>query len=341
MFYYPFIYLGGAPLFKSGKKRRQLENNYQLQMTFTRLLNEALERYHIEGLPDTLSERVILMSLLWYGCVVIFKKGDNLFCLPGAPTGNGYNVYGDPGQMWVYSVANGQYNQAVDVYIPGSDDDAFLKKLIGTEQNRKPTGVVVWDNRMRYPFVFSTYYYSKCITDCYRTLDITRYWLKRPLLLTGPEEYSESVKQMIDGMEENPSAVYVKQMVGVAQNTTLFNTNANGQNLQDVTGLLEWYESKYRELCGLDSNSQMDKKGENLITAEITVNDQYQEMSIDKCVDEVNRGLDNVNKFFNLNLKCIKNNAIKQPTEGENGNGQDNISGMVNGSTSKSDNISD
>lgn len=317
MWYSPGIYLGGAPGRKSRSKMRKWENDLQMQITFIRLVNEALQRYKINSLPETMSERVILQSLLWYGSVVFFKYEGKLFALPGVPTGNGFNVYGDPGSAWVYSRANGQFNKEIELYIPGSDETSFLKRLIGSEQTGIPTGVIVWENKMRYPFINTVFFFAKCIADCYRTLDVTRYWLKRPLFLTGPEEYSESVKSLIDGLDENPNAVYIKEMVGVQKQTTLLNTNANGQNLQDVTGLLEWYENKFREICGLDSNSQMDKKGENLITAEITVNNQYQQMSIDKVVNEIQTGLDNVNKFFGLDLSVSQDPATEQPAKSE------------------------
>lgn len=340
MWFNPGIYLGGAPGRKQRTKMRKWENDKQFQITFIRLVNESLERYHFIGLPETVSERVVLQSLLWYGDIVFFKGPDGgIYALPGVPTGSGFNINGDPGEAWVYSVMNGQYNKQIKLYIPGSDESAFLKQLIGTQQTGQPAGVIVWENKMRYPFIDTCWYFAKCIADCYRTLDVTRYWLKRPLLLTGPEEYSESVKNLIDGMDENPNAIYIKEMMGVQQSTTLLNTNANGQNLTDVTGLLEWYENKFRELCGLDSNSQMDKKGENLINAEITVNDQYQQMSLDKCINEIQKGIDDVNRFFGLNISIEENEAIEEVKEEQEAeqNEQDDLPGM-DGEESASDN---
>lgn len=334
MWYNPGIYLGGAPGRKSRVKMRKWENDMQYQITFIRLVSEALQRYRIEGLLGTMSERVILQSLLWYGCVVFYEYDNNLFALPGVPTGNGFNIYGDPGSAWVYSLYNGQFNKEIKLFIPGSDEASFLKQLIGNRQTGQPTGVIVWENKMRYPFINTVWFFAKCIADCYRTLDVTRYWLKRPLFLTGPEEQSESIKKIIEDLDENPSAVYLKEIPGVQKNTALLNTNANGQNLQDVTGLLEWYENKFRELCGLDSNAQMDKKGENLITAEITVNDQYQQTSLDKVLDEIQEGLDNVNKFFGLDLSVVQNEATEveqknlepdQPDKGGDNNGNDDL----------------
>lgn len=294
LWYDPGIYLTGT----KRNKLKKLDTELVQQIVFTRLANLAQQRYHINGLSDTLSERTIIQSLLWYGSVVFFEKDGNLFALPGVPTGDGYNVYGDPGSAWVFSRYNGRMYKSVTLYIPGSDKAVFLKQLTGYQQTGKPAGVIVWDNKMRYPFINTVLYYTRCIADCYNTLDVTRYWLKRPLMLSGPEEASESVKKIIEDMGENPNAVYLSSKLGVTQNTQLLNTNANGQNLTDITGLLEWYESEFRAQCGIDSNSQMDKKGENLINAEITVNDQYQALSLDETLSEIQRGLDYVYEFF-------------------------------------------
>ena len=318
LWYDPGIFLPANKI----KKLRKLENAYTQQLVFVSLANLALQRYHITGLPDTMSERTILQSLLWYGSVVFFRKDGNVFALPGVPTGDGYNVYGDPGSAWVFSRYNGKMYKSVKLYIPGSDESVFLKELIGSKQEGDPAGGIIWENSMRYPFINTVAYYSEKIADCYRTLDITRYWLKRPLLLSGPEESAEGVKKVIQDLDENPNAVYLSDKLGISKTTQLFNTNANGQNLQDITGLLEWYESKFRELCGIDSNSQIDKKGENLISDEISVNDQYQALSLDESLKEIQKWLDVVNKFFGFSLRVEKNEIIKD------GDSNDDVSGV-------------
>ena len=141
-------------------------------------------------------------------------------------------------------------------------------------------------------------------------------------MLAGPEESAEGVKKVIQDLDENPNAVYLSDKLGISKTTQLFNTNANGQNLQDITGLLEWYESKFRELCGIDSNSQIDKKGENLISDEISVNDQYQALSLDESLKEIQKWLDVVNKFFGFSLRVEKNEIIKD------GDNDDDVSGV-------------
>ena len=59
----------------------------------------------------------------------------------------------------------------------------------------------------------------------------------------------------------------------------MFETNANGQNLKDVTGLIQWYDAQVLKMRGIKTNSQMDKKGENLNEAEISADDMVTEIN--------------------------------------------------------------
>lgn len=306
---------------RTSRKLNRWKNNFLFQITFTRLLNITMETITIDGLPDTISERVFLQSLIWYGSAVAFKKNGGLFILPGIPTGNGFNIYGDCGEAWVYSIANGQFNEPVKLYIPGSDENAFLKRLIDGEQTGKENGVIIWDNAMRYPFINTIIYFADSIADSMRTLDVSRFWLKRPVIFGAEESTQLSIDKTIKDMEENNTYTITNGLTGVDK-TQLFNTNVNGQSLADITALIEWYENKFREFCGIDSNTQMDKKGENLITAEVTANQMYESISLDTRLHYINLGLDLVNKFFNTNMHAI---AKKQDQEYNVARGQQNF----------------
>jgi hypothetical protein len=51
----------------------------------------------------------------------------------------------------------------------------------------------------------------------------------------------------------------------------------------------------------------MDKKGENLITAEVTANQMYESLSLDSRLHYINQGLDLCNKFFGTDMRAIAN----------------------------------
>lgn len=318
------IFLSGGKTGKiTRKKLAQYENNISFQNTFSRLIEDALSRYTFEGLPDTISERVLKQSLLWYGGVCVFEKDGALLALPAAPTGDGFNIYGEPSEVWVFS-RNGQFNESVAVYIHGSDESAFLKRGMSTTQTKKPRGVYVWDNALRYPFINQTIFYSRAIADTMRTLDVCRVNIKNPYIIVAEESTVNTVRQYFNNRDNNEEFI-VSSGVFDANKVQLLPIVTNAEALTSCTSLIEWYENQYRMLCGIDNNSQMDKKGENLIRAEVDITSDYTNLSIDKTIEYIKKGLEDVNKLFGTNITVKQREGAQDETAetigAESGNG--------------------
>lgn len=300
------IFLFGGNIGKTNKmKLASYKNAVTWQNVFVRLLQDALHRYKIVNLPDTVQQRVILQSLLWYGNIVFFEKMGNILALPGAPSSAGYNINGDPGSSWVFS-RNGQFNEEVKLYLPGEDESNFLKKTNGIEDGGKYRGVIVWENSIRYPFINQIVWFADMIADSMRTIDVARQNLKNPFVVVCEESVVNTVRKFFEKVDNNEERI-INSGVFPVDKISVLPIHQETQTLSDATELVEWYENKFREICGIDSNAQQDKKGENLITAELSINDEYQEQSIDKCVQYIQEGLDNVNKIFGLNMKVEVN----------------------------------
>lgn len=295
------------------KKLASFKNNVCFQNTFTRLTMDALERYGFEGLPDTISERVLVQSALWYAGIVFFEKEGKLFALPGAPSGDGFNVYGDPGSAWVFS-KNGMFNKELKLFIPGSDEASFLKQTNGVGTSDKAKGVFVWENKLRYPFINNVMFFADAIADTMRTLDVCRTNIKNPFIITAEESVVPTVKKYLEQRDNNETYV-LSSGVFDATKVSVIPLTTNSDSLSACTQLIEWYENKYRELCGIDNNGQMDKKGENLIQDEITINDMYTELSVDKCIECINEGLEHVNKIYGTNIKCVPKHKKEETTD--------------------------
>lgn len=302
--------------YESGKKTQSAltarKNRLIFQDTFARLVQDAMNRYHIEGLPETCNERVTLMSLLWHGSVILFEKEGNLISLPGVPDGSGFNIYGDPGSGWVYA-ANG-FNEHIDLYLPGTDESTFLNKLIVGKGSSNPKGVLVRENALCYPFIRTVIFYADCISDSMRMLDVARQNIKQPFVITAEESVVNSVRKFFKDRNSNEELI-VSTGVFPADKINLLPFDTNADNLANAIQLVDWYENKFRELCGVDSNGQIDKKGENLIQAELSINDEQQENNLDKCLKYIQDGLDNANKLFSLNMKVIANQGKENEDE--------------------------
>lgn len=295
-----------------GKKTQKRLNKQRDDITFisefARKLNDAMDRYHFEGLPDTISERAIKQSLVfhgnfWIGETNIPQVGKGLIALPFVPS-QMPNVYGDFPQGFIYSV-NGLVTGQVKSYIKGSDDIAFLGDG-STEADTIGRGVTVWENLNRMPFITYVIYFAQCVADTMRTLDVCRSNLKNPFIIACEESQKSSVERFLEQRAANYSTVLTTGVFDVDKVKTL-PIDLSGTNLQDIVELCEWYEAKWRELCGIDNNSAIDKRGENLIQAELSVNDQYTDRMIDKSIDCMQEALDDANRLFGLSIKVVKN----------------------------------
>lgn len=304
------IYLYAGDFGKISKKKlASMKNWTQFINTFNVKAQDALGRYKLNGLPSTVSERVVLEALLWYGCVCFFEKEGSLMALPCAPNGSGFNVYGDVGSVWVYS-RNGMLNKSVDTYIHGSDELAFLSKTNGAGPRSNYKGVVVWENATRFPFINQTIFFSEAIADAMRTLDVCRKNIKNPYIVVAEESIVPTVREYFEKRDNNEEYI-ISSGIFPAEKVQILPLVVNSDNLNSITSLIEWYEAKYRELCGIDNNSQIDKKGENLIRAEVSVNDEYTSLSLDKVIKYIQEGLDDVNKIFGTNITVEINREEK------------------------------
>lgn len=304
------------------KQLAKFKNSFTYQNTFARLLLDALQRYKFKGLPDTISDRVLRQSLCWYGCACIYEKNGSLLALPCAPSGAGVNIYGDFGSAWVFSM-NGRANEEVKLYIDGSDTDVFLNQTNGASLSGAARGVMIRENDILFPFVRTTMQFAEAISDAYRTLDVVRANIKRPYLVTVEESVYNTAKKYFEQRELNYDHILSSGVFDPSK-IQIVPIDVNGNSLNDSTSLIEWYENHFRELCGLKNNSQIDKKGENLISEEVTVNDQYTTAQNDRVVETVQKYLDIVNKLFGVNITVEA--GVEREVENENLQG----SGTVN-----------
>lgn len=289
------------------KKLARLKNARGLQMQLATKLNDGLSRYGFEGIDDDdrvcIDERFLKLSFIYYPGACFFEKEDHVLAFPSAPSGD-INPQGNPGRVWWFG-ANGQAEET-EVFIPGADSVDLLKKTpIGGTMSSGKKAVFVRENPVMYPFFAEVLYYSEAIADTMRTLDVARRHIKRPYLVAVRDAAMEaSIRRQFDEMDDNIDTIVTTGMYDPS-NVNILPFNTTPDNLNACTQLIEWYESKWRERCGFDNNAQMDKKGENLIQAEISVNDEYTELTPTQRIESINQGLAHVNKLFGTHIKCV------------------------------------
>lgn len=329
------IFLSGGTIGKMNKRKLALFKNQQVfQNIFVQLLQDAMTRYKIvekgkDYLPDTISERVLLQSMIWYGNIVFFEKDGSVFALPGMPDGSGYNIYGDPAGAWIFS-RNGRINENVKLYIPGSDESTILKESNAPLQGGKVKGVIVYENETRTPFLRPLMYYAEQISDTMRTLEVARKHLKTPYIIFAEESIRKTILDDLRRRNDNEDAI-IGTGVYDPNKTNVFPLNGVSETIPKTVELIEWFWGKWKELCGIDNNSQIDKKGENLIEAELDVGEEYTDNALEKIGPIIEPQLENVRKILGLDLEIKtrldeKEEKEKQEMEENNENPND-ISG--------------
>lgn len=309
-----------APTSRLSKKARKIRNENEFRNWFIKLMDDALNRYHFNGLPDTVSERVLVQSLLWYGAVTFFTKDGTLLCLPSAPT-NQFNIYGEPAYSWVWS-RNG-YNKKVKLTLPNGDAKATNTGFGKANLSGDGEGVFLRETRTMYPFIYYVISYAEKIADGMRVIDGQKTHMKRPYLIKCQEEQVKSVIKMLDDLEDNSNYVVLNSGAFSTDSIDVVPVTVQATELKGMQELIEWYLNQFRELCGISNNPSVNKK-ERVLTDEVNANNEETEWSVCNVVDYINEQLKLVNQKFGTNIVCEKNKSAEEDIEIEEDEDNDN-----------------
>lgn len=298
-------------------KLAEFENNFVFQNVFYTFLDDALNRYDIENLPPTCSKRVILQSLLWNGTFFFFKFNGAWLALPGLPDGSGLNLYADYAGAYVYS-ANG-YNKKIALAMPGADMTPLLQKTNSGAVYKDGVGVMIRENRMMFPFINIVSYYSWCVADTMRTLDVCRKNAKRPYIITAEQSVLKSVMEWMNKRDNNEEYI-ISTGVFPADKVAIQPLQSNPEFTHTASELIDWYTQQYREHCGFDNlGCQVDKKGENLQSGEITYNEEYTNSKTQNIIDYMNEQLKLFNDMSGYHVRVVPKKTHTGEKKKENG----------------------
>ena len=282
--FYGFIDSKLASADLTNKQRNRLKNAWENDKIFGLIAAHYMNLFYYTlgdlvcedggDLPEGINPRTVKMSLLMNGMFFLRNKVTQngrefkgLYAQPGYGMGI-YNMNLDPLTGFVTNL-NGSEGQEIDLYVPGQKAEATQYGPDGRHAN-DPSGFIIL-----YALQFAYY-----IADSYRTLDQTRSVLKVPLIFTSPNKaLAQSLNAIFESADLHETWAVEDKAFNQIDKVQMFETNANGQNLKDVTGLIQWYDAQVLKMRGIKTNSQMDKKGENLNEAEISADDMVTEIN--------------------------------------------------------------
>ena len=189
------------------------------------------------------------------------------------------------------------------------------------------TGVLVWENKSRIPFINTVVNFTSAIADTYRTIDTARIWIKRPFIPVCEEQLVDAVADMMKAIKDNEDLIPMSTGSLDINRFNVLPIDGSGAGIQSAKELIEWYQQQFRERCFMQSNTQADKKGENLTNDEIHINDEFTDTQEDNTIDYLNSQFDFVNEVLGTKLHAdttrVKSQMVKEDKSNEDISGDD------------------
>lgn len=310
--YGTFISLAGLSKKMSEKKLAKLENDAVASFWITYLKNLALHSLTFEGLPDTVSERVLQESLLYYGAAVFFDVSGALLQLPGKPAYDP-TMYGDYRFSYVYG-RNG-FNALVRLKIPGGYNATILTDGIqGLESGAgaKFEGYLVRDQYdMSTPLIWAVMIYAKRIADAYRSMDVAVRNGKFPGIWLVPKTQQASVEAFARSMDNNETNVITSTYFPIDRIKYQPISQDGLKASQNFMQIIGFYIDSFLQLLGLEGTTATDFKKANITADELKIGGNIAGLSVRTRIETIQEGLNFINSERGTHI------TVRQSTEEE------------------------
>lgn len=260
------------PQILESKAQRELRQHQQLihNNIYALLKNIALTQFKWDGLPDTISEKMIEHGFLTRGSVVIFNdKQYGWLGLPSLPCF--YNINGD--KIYANTYGYGGYYKQVKILYDKEGKLEQLKDIVSDvfkSIKAEEKGVSVDDNNfseLSIPYLYINYVkqYTEILTNLKLGMLISAERLKQPFIVAIKKKGLEkATDKIINSIKNNEISVALinEQITGTTSVKDYIDfIDLKGDN-EAPKKLQELYESQLNEfinIFGLNSNPSPDK----------------------------------------------------------------------------------
>lgn len=316
----PYINTVMKPLSK--RKQNMLKNSIEAQNQIAQWVNIAMNLYEWEGLPDTVSARIIELSFLLRGCAMITEIDGSLYSLL-ASGGYDYTMYGEPSRAWGYGL-NG-FTKDCKIMVAGADEGILLRDTTGSKVDLDYNAVFGWDNQARYPYINYILNSALRLADIKRSEDVVRNNSKKPAIVTCEESMVKSVKEAFDAKDENNSVIVMSVGGMTLDSVKVFPIQIDTSLMKEFADAFQREQNYLREVFGIASLPNTDKR-ERLITDEANANNEYTDENGDIRLNMRKRFCEAVNLAFgtNISVKLKEQPVERDIREEDEENGTDN-----------------
>lgn len=274
-----------SPVGMQGKKSAKYLNNIQVMDIFNRLTNIALSRFKWINLPPSCNERVLELTLYFYGWALFFRDEDLGFLHTPCNLPGPFNVYWESINRHAYSF---EYHK--DYTIADS-------VLIRNNKTMAPDYLTVWN-------------YTPKIADTLRAIDVQTQTLKRPFMITCNEKERESIRNMLMNIADNEIAVVGQKGQNVDPIQVLsFEAKSN---LTEMWATCKNYFNQIFNSLGVKNN--FTEKRERMITSEVEGEGNSIRHTLESCLQMRQEACEQINSMFGLNVQ-VEANEIETFTD--------------------------
>lgn len=262
---------------QSAQYNSQLFQSYRQQ-----IIKLAMSRFHWINLPKTCDERYLEMTLLFQGIATI--------AFPKRQRGTFYST------------------QVAQMSPPNVYDNPTKWKSIGNNGWRFPVnnsnGVIVWDNRARYPLMLMIDIWAQELTDIRRTKQINRLHVKTPFIIkcdAEQETQAVNIFKQISGGE--PAIIGTRGLGNI--DLDVINTEVNFLGSELTEEELNTWQQIYATL-GIEN---LTYKAERMVQDEVNKRDEPSDlMALDslncrrEACDKLN---DRFSQYLDAPITCV------------------------------------
>lgn len=250
---------------------------------FQNLYEIALNRIKWVNLPEGCNSRFLEETLLLNGQAIIFKKpklfgGDFFFSTRAIATGP-LNVYNNPTKL--RSIGNNGWN----IKVPWKD------------------GCLIWETKSRYPTINHIPIFANRLAETDRLADVNLQTMKRPFIITGPEEKYQEMVNLYKNIDSNePAIIGLPSMRDIDVKVLQTGAEYLGDEMQYRKQLIL---NEFMTFLGID-NSGMEKQ-ERMTEKEVKRNQGMIMMKRLNYLEPRREAADIINKRFGTHIEVYWN----------------------------------
>lgn len=283
---------------------------------FYNLMNQMLELFQWNGLPDTCNERFLEFTLITEGKAIIAQDQEYGLLSLRAGEMNLQNIYGESSRVKGWGAIGFQRTYENYMYGTGFASDPLDNNIV----NGSDTGIYVdgkailcRDNLMMYPYINYLFSAADRLSDLHRSIDVVVKHLKKPYIISCKEEEVESITRILEDIDDNLPAIVASRSFGT-DSLQVLNTGVSADSISVLWEAFNNEEAYNRDRIGLKNATNLDKK-ERLLVDEVNSNEEHTELNLDMRLRARQDFCKIVNQEFGTSISVELRN--KEEEEGE------------------------